>query len=165
MFDPRPPCPTDRRVTRAPDAALAQDVAPHAHDREIGRARADVRHVVGLDVQRADAVRPDAPGETAAAVDRHGPPGVEADAPAVEQHRRVAAAARHAAEREGVAVLEEELALLGKEQAEPRQVDLLLVGLDLREIGVEREVGDQVLRDGVLHVEPRVAAEVVRRRW
>ncbi len=36
---------------------------------------------------------------------------------------------------------EEELALFRKRQAEPRQVDLRLVGLDLREIGVVGEVG------------------------
>ena len=43
-----------------------------------------------------------------------------------------------AAEGERALVLEEELALLGKEQAEAREVDLLLVGLDLREVGVVR---------------------------
>ena len=42
--------------------------------------------------------------------------------------------------------LEEEVALLGEEQAEPRQVDLLLVDLDLREVGVDGEVGGEVLR-------------------
>jgi hypothetical protein len=39
-------------------------------------------------------------------------------------------------------VLEEELALLGKEQVEARQVHLLVVGLDLGEVGVDRRVGD-----------------------
>ncbi len=40
--------------------------------------------------------------------------------------------------REGPLPFEEELALLGKEQTEARQVHLLLVDLDLREIGVVR---------------------------
>ena len=94
---------------------------------------------------------------------------VEADAPAVEQHRRVAGAGvlpgrDDAAEGERALVLEEELALLGKEQAEPRQVDLLLVGLDLGEVGVVGEVRGQALRHAVLHVDADVAAEVVAPR-
>ena len=54
----------------------------------------------------------------------------------------VAVAARRA-EREVAGVLEEEVALLGKEQVEARQVHLLLIDFDLREIGpvgrVERQ--------------------------
>ena len=42
------------------------------------------------------------------------------------------------AELEGRRVLEEERPLLGEEQVEARQVDLLFVGLDLREVGVDR---------------------------
>ena len=61
----------------------------------------------------------------------------------------------YAAEREQALVLEEELALLGKEQAEPGEVHLLLVGFHLGEVGLQREVGAQPLRDGILHVEPR----------
>ena len=45
---------------------------------------------------------------------------------------------------EHAAPFEEEVALLGKEQAEAREVDLLLVDLDLREVGVDGEVGGQV---------------------
>ena len=43
------------------------------------------------------------------------------------------------AELEDLRVLEEERPLLREEQREPREVDLLLVGLDLREVGVDRE--------------------------
>ena len=39
--------------------------------------------------------------------------------------------------------LQEELALLRKEEAETRQVDLLLVGLDLREVGAVARVEEQ----------------------
>ena len=53
-------------------------------------------------------------------------------------------------------VLEEELALLRKEQAEARQVHLLLVGFDLREVGVVGEVRRSVLGDGI----PRVDADL-----
>ena len=43
-----------------------------------------------------------------------------------------------AAEGEDALALEEEVALLGKEQTEARQVHLLLVVFDLREVGVDR---------------------------
>ena len=71
----------------------------------------------------------------------------------VEQVRRVGAAAvgriaaaagAAAREVEHAAAFEEEVALLGKEQVEARQVDLLLVDLDLREVGVDGEVGGEV---------------------
>ena len=44
------------------------------------------------------------------------------------------------AEVEDAGVLEEELALFWKEQAELREVDLLLVGFGLREVRIERGV-------------------------
>ncbi len=63
-----------------------------------------------------------------------------------------------AAERVQTEILEEELALLGKEQAEPREIDLLLVVFDLREVRVVGEVGDQAAREPVLDVEPCIGA-------
>ena len=60
------------------------------------------------------------------------------------------------AELEHAGVLEEEVALLGEEQVEARQVDLLLVGFDLREVGVDGEVPRQPRGHAVLHVEARV---------
>jgi hypothetical protein len=54
------------------------------------------------------------------------------------------AAAVLGAEREDALVLQEEIALLWKEQVEPRQVDLLFVGFDLREIRVDGEVPTRV---------------------
>ena len=65
-----------------------------------------------------------------------------------------------AGERKCAEALEKEVALLGKEQTEARQVDLLLVDLDLREVGVDGEVGGDVLRDAVL----QVAADAGRSR-
>ena len=69
-------------------------------------------------------------------------PGDQSDPSAVE---RIGASGEpppaeegRAAERERPLVREEELPLFRKEQAEPRQVDLLLVGFDLREVGVAR---------------------------
>ena len=58
---------------------------------------------------------------------------------------------------EDAASLQKELPFLGKEEAEARQVHLLLVDLDLREVGVVGEVGRQVLRDAHFHVEPEIA--------
>src|SRR5262245_35095838 len=59
-------------------------------------------------------------------------------------------------ELEDAGIFEEEVALLGKQQTEAREVDLLLVGLNLGEVGVDREVPRQTGADAVLHVEPDV---------
>ncbi len=67
-------------------------------------------------------------------------------------------------ELEHAGVLEEEVALLREEQVEARQVDLLLVGLDLREVGVDGEVPRQARGHAVLHVEAGVVVLVERRR-
>jgi hypothetical protein len=56
-------------------------------------------------------------------------------------------------------ILEEELALLGEEQADARQVDLLLVRFHLREIAAIREVPRQPAAP-VFQVESSVAAPV-----
>ena len=61
---------------------------------------------------------------------------------------------------EQVRVLEEEVALLGIEQAEARQVDLLLVDFDLREVGVDRDVEVEAGGDAVARVEADVADRV-----
>ena len=53
---------------------------------------------------------------------------------------------------EDAGALGEELALLREEQAEARQVDDFLVGLHLREVGVIREVGDQIVGEADLEV-------------
>ena len=73
-----------------------------------------------------------------------------------------AIALRERAEEEDSLPLEEEVALLGVEQIESRQVHLLHVVLDLGEVGVVGEVGDQAAREPVLDVEARVAVQVVR---
>ena len=50
----------------------------------------------------------------------------------------------------------------GREQAEPCQVHLLLIHLDLREIGVVGEVGREVLRQAILDIDPEVSVALVR---
>ena len=65
-----------------------------------------------------------------------------------------------AAKREDALALQEELALLREEQAEAREVDLLVVVFDLREVGAIGEVRGQAARDAVLHVHAGVAVQV-----
>ena len=85
-------------------------------------------------------------------VDRHDAPvGRQADAPREEQVDRL-----RLAELERRRVLEEERPLLREEQIEAREVDLLLVGLDLREVGVDRDVEREVRTNAPLHVDADV---------
>ncbi len=91
---------------------------------------------------------------------------MESNPPAVEQQGRVAAAAKRACagatKRKQSLILQEKFPFLGKEQAEASEVDLLFVGLDLSEVGVDREVDSQAVRDPILdEVQPDVPAEGV----
>ena len=70
----------------------------------------------------------------------------------------------HAAKLKQALVFQKELAFFWKEEAEAGEVDLLLVGLDLREVRVVGEVRGQVLCHSVLDIEPEVAVALVRDR-
>ena len=59
--------------------------------------------------------------------------------------------------REQPRVLQEERPLLGEEQVEPVEVDLLVVHLDLREVGVVRQIEGEARGDAVLQVRPHVS--------
>ena len=74
--------------------------------------------------------------------------------------------ARLSSEFEDVEIAQEEVALLRKEQVEPREVDLPVVHLGRREIGVDRQGGVQRRRDLVKQVERRlrIAPAHVQRR-
>lgn len=72
------------------------------------------------------------------------------------------AAAPGDAELEHAGILEKEIPLLRKKQAETAQVDLLLVGFDLREVGVHREVPRQPARHTVFDVEADIAIPQTR---
>jgi hypothetical protein len=65
---------------------------------------------------------------------------------------------------EQAAAFEEELALFRELQVEARQVHLLLVDFNLREVGVVGEVERQVLRQVVLGVEAKISINVVQDR-
>ena len=158
------------------DAAAAKHVAFDANHAEIGRRCVELLFLVaGLDVEHAETESAGAAGEPAADIERNLVIPVQSDPAAVEQDRRGVAAAdepaakiaadavnRHAAEGERALVLQEEVAFLREEQIEPREVDLLFVGLHLGEVGVDRQVGDQALRDRVLHVEAGLGLRMVR---
>ena len=163
------------------DPAPPQNVALDAEHAEVGRDGAGARRVVGLNVDGPHAEITHLAGQASAAQNRHGASLVEADPPAEEdgggvsaskEARRAdtpprgpaAAGAGRPPEVEDPLTLQKELALLREEQAEPRQVDLLLVHLDLREIGVPGEVRRQILGESVLHVATRLAGAVVRDR-
>ena len=124
------------------------------------RHRAERGHVAGAHLQHADLIAAAAAEQPAAGDDRHDAAVLEADPPAEENHRDlgiVAGAAALRSEAEELLPFQEELALLGKLQREPRQVELLLVVFDLREVRVLGEVGDVALRDRPLDVHADVA--------
>ena len=98
----------------------------------LGRRRSIGLHVEEPDVPAAATL----PLSRAATQDVDGRTGRrQADAAREEQIDRL-----RLAELERGGVLEEERTLFREEQVEPRQVDLLLVGLDLREVGVDRGI-------------------------
>src|SRR6185503_2457067 len=86
------------------------------------------------------------------------------DPPAEEhdRHRRGARAEPGlAAEIENALTLEKKIALLRVEDVEAREVDLLQVLFDLREIGIHRHVGGERAREAVLQIEAAARGYVV----
>src|SRR5207247_9947160 len=110
----------------------------------------------GLRVEHTDPTGSKPPVEPAPCEDRHRrTTRVEADAARVEQ--------LHAARRPQVelpARFEEKLALLGKEERKSGEIDDLLVGFHLREVGADRDVRGQRRRDAQLGVDSALAAEI-----
>ncbi len=111
-----------------------------------------IPHLVGagLDVQQAQIQACHAPGEPAAARDGDRLAAGDADAAAEEE------VGAPCPDGEEARVLEEERALLGKQQREAGQVDLLVVDLDLREVGVHRHVQGEALGDLHLGLAPEL---------
>ena len=125
-----------------------------------GRSGPRVDRALGLHVQQADVVAAQLAAQASAAddVDRLAV-GQQADAPREEQIDRL-----RLPELKELRVLEEERTLLGEEQREARQVDLLLVGFDLGEVGVDRQIERQVGAHAPLDVEADVAVSAGRCR-
>ena len=154
------------------DAAAAQDVAFGARNGERGwldalRLTFERREIASPDAEQAHGETPHFAAQSSAGTERRNASAVETDPPAEKEIGRHAAAgaeagARASGKRERAEVLQEEIPLLGKEQVEPREVHLLLVDLDLREVGVGRDVDGQVLCHAVLEIAPDPVRRVVR---
>src|SRR5205814_7972656 len=145
---------TGPRVQRAdrPDVRPVEQVVLDPNDSVVGL----VCPPPGLRVEDTDPPRPEPPVEPTPREDRHRrTTRVEADAARVEQ--------LHPARRPQVelpARFEEELALLGKEEGKSGEVDDLLVGFYLREVGADRDVRGQRRCAAELGVDPALAAEI-----
>jgi len=113
----------------------------------------------GLRVEHTDPPWPEPPVEPAPGEDRlRRTARVEADAARIEQLHPA-----RCAEVDQAARFEEELALFGEEERKAGEVDHLLVGLHLREVGGDGEVRGQGRRDAQLGVCPALAAEITAR--
>jgi hypothetical protein len=133
---------------------------PHHREVVAGRHRAR-RQVFGIDLGGLHVEQPDVP-ETdlsrhpATADDRNRfAVLVQPDPPAEEQVHLAGIA-----DREETGVLEEERPLLGEEQVEAIEVHLLIVDLDLREVGVDGPIERQAGRQVVLGVDADVAVGI-----
>ena len=117
--------------------------------------RSGFRFVVGRDDQSADVELSGFAGEASAGDDRHRLPVAQSDPPAEkhDRHRRGAGADPGLpAEIENALTLEKEIALLRVEHIEAREIDLLQILFDLREIGVHGQVGRECARKAVLEI-------------
>ena len=145
----------EHRADAGPVAQLAADAQ---HREVVAWQQADV---LGLHVQHADVEAAHLAGQAPAAANRHQVPViVKADATAEEQIDFL-----FLAHGEETGVLQEERTLLRKAQVETREIDLLGIDLDLREVGVVGEVEVQAGRDAELGVGADAAIEVGLQSW
>ena len=141
-------------VDRA-EVGLLQHAPFHARDQEVLRNELAIV-VARANLEEADVLTAHLSGELRSEVDllRCGV-SAEPDAPAEERLnlRTAGAVAREVEERRAV---EEEVAALGEEEREAREVDLPLIDLGLREVGVDRQVRADSRRRVVEEIEPGV---------
>ena len=145
--------------TAGDDAAgvgvLVEDITPKPEHAEVFRRL--VLEPGRLHVDQPDVPASEATHEAGAAVDTDlVAVVVEPDAAAVKQP-----AESSGVESENPGALLEKLTFFGKEKRKARQVDLLVVGLDLGKVGVERGVECEVARQVVFDVEADFAGAVV----
>ena len=147
------------------DRRSVRQIAADSDDGEITARQAivlgvdrDVQQldVVGLHVQQADVELAGLARHAPAAVDRNGLARRTDPDPTTEEQLDLAGIA----DREEAGVLQEERALLREEQIEAIEVDLLIVDLDLREIGVDGAVEREARRQAVLDVHSGIAVEL-----
>ena len=147
-----------------PKIRVLQDVAADAGHREV--VGGGSLKLLLLDVQKSQDKAPGPTRKAGSSQEREHPPlRRQADAPAVEELGVLAPGCpsfcTHVAKPEHPGVLEEEVPLLGKEEAEAREVDLLGVHLYLGEVGIVGQVRRDALCDPVLQVQPRLGVEVI----
>ena len=146
------------------DVGLLQQAPLHPRHREVLADEAVV--LARPHVQEPDVLRAGLAGHLRAEVDLlRRAVGAQADAAAEERDdalvvgppeaEEVVVAFGIAGEVEEGRAVEEEVALLGKEQREAREVDLPLIDFGLREVGVDGEVGPQQRRQVVEEVDAR----------
>ncbi len=170
----------DRVVDIRERIAVRDDEADGRLGQHVGRD-ASYEQVRGLhalelvlpDCERTHRPTADAAAELAAAFEtRRLSRGAQADATREKRQRillewarerRVHRALPDAPELVDVRILQKEVSLLGKEQSEPRQIDLAIVDLGRREIGIQRHRSVQRRRDLVEHVERRLRSRNRRR--
>jgi hypothetical protein len=139
----------DRADVRAPPEVLA--------DASDGEVVAEILGgVISLHVEQSDVGWPRAAGESRAGQNRN-LLSVLADSNAsAEKHFRLA----RTADREEPGIFQEERPLLREEEIEAVQIHLLLVDLDLCEVGVDGRVQGQARRHAVLGVKADVPEEL-----
>ena len=154
------------------DIASAKDVPPEPQHSEIGGLH-ETLDASGLNVQSANPERAGTAGHPPSHLNGVHAARREPDAAAEEHDRRQVPdrptrtkaevrSALHASKGEDTRPFEKELSFLREEQAETGQVDLLLILLDLREVGVVGEVGNETPGQPVLDIESGVRVPVVR---
>src|SRR5437773_1763947 len=137
-----------------PDVRPVEQVVLDPNDRVVGLV-----WPAGFRVEDTDPPWPEPPVEPAPGEDRHRrTTRVEADAARVEQLHPA-----RCPQVELPARFEEELALFGEEEGKSREIDDLLVGFYLREVGADRDVRGQGRSDAELGVDPALAAEIAAR--
>ena len=128
-------------------------LAAYARDAEV--VAVNLAEIVGLHVQEADVQAARLAGESDPTQDGDRLAAGEADPPAEEEFHP-AAEGTPAADPELARVLQEEGPLFGEEEAETVEVDLLIVGLDLREVRVQGHIEREARGDAVLEVHAAV---------
>ena len=164
--------PRQRRGARRgdePDAAAAQDVFLHPHYGKRRLRKLRRWNGVGADAQQAEVIGAHFAKQPAADLDRHRLPVVQPN-PTAEEHdrglrrgaipRAATESLLRATEGEQALPFKKEFTLLWKEETEPREVELLLVDLHLREIGVVRDVGREALGQSVPQIEAEIPVEI-----
>ena len=144
------------------DSATAENVSFYAQYREVGRFDAIQITAVGTDIQGTDVEVANLAGQACADVDRYYLPLLQSNTTTEEHSRGVEIA--WLGKIKIVSSFEKELALFWEKQIESRQIDLALVHLYLREVGVVGNVCRKVVSDSEFYIDARLTIEFVINR-